>query len=49
VRVEARLTGAGPDELAIGMEMELTVVPLRTGDGGEEIVVPAFRPVGAQG
>jgi uncharacterized OB-fold protein len=46
VRVEARLTAAA-EELRIGMEMELTVVPLWTGDGGEEIVVPAFRPVAA--
>lgn len=48
VRVEARLNGAPADDLRIGMEMELTVVPLRTGDGGEEIVVPAFRPVTAK-
>jgi uncharacterized OB-fold protein len=45
VRVEARLTGATADDLRIGMEMELTVVPLRDGAGGEEVVVPAFRPV----
>jgi uncharacterized protein len=48
VRVEARLVGVPPEELRIGMEMELTVVPLRTGESGEEIVVPAFRPVPAQ-
>lgn len=48
VRVEARLTGLPAEELRIGMELELTVVPLRTGDGGQEVVVPAFRPVPAR-
>jgi uncharacterized OB-fold protein len=47
VRVEARLVGVPFDELRIGMEMELTVAVLRTGDDGRDVVVPAFRPVAA--
>lgn len=45
VKVEARLTEADPDRLAQGMEMELTVVPFRTDDEGNEVVSFAFRPV----
>jgi uncharacterized protein len=45
LRVEARLTEADPDRLAIGMPMELVLVPA---PGGEEsgVVTFAFRPVG---
>ncbi len=46
VRVETRLTESDPDALAIGMEMELTLVPFRTDDDGNEVVTFAFRPVG---
>ncbi len=46
VKVETRLTGAGPDELVPGMEMELELVPFRTDDDGNEVVTFAFRPVG---
>jgi uncharacterized OB-fold protein len=46
VKVETRLTVADPAALEIGMEMELTVVPFRTDDDGNEIVGFAFRPVG---
>jgi uncharacterized OB-fold protein len=46
VKVETRLTVADPEALEIGMEMELTVVPFRTDDDGNEIVSFAFRPVG---
>jgi uncharacterized OB-fold protein len=46
VKVEARLTEADPAKLAPGMEMELTLVPLRTDDDGNEVVTFAFRPVG---
>jgi uncharacterized protein len=46
VKVETRLTVADPEVLEIGMEMELTVVPFRTDDDGNEIVSFAFRPVG---
>ena len=45
VKVEARLTEADPDKLEIGMEMELTLVPLATDDDGNEIITFAFRPI----
>jgi uncharacterized OB-fold protein len=47
VKVETRLTESSPDALSIGMEMELTLVPFRTDDDGDEVVTFAFRPVGA--
>jgi uncharacterized OB-fold protein len=46
VKVEARLTEASPDALRVGMDMELTLVPFRTDDDGNEVVTFAFRPVG---
>jgi len=46
VKVETRLTEAGPDALTAGMEMELVVVPFRTDDEGNEVMTFAFRPVG---
>lgn len=45
VKVETRLTESDPDVLTIGMEMELTLVPFRTDDDGNEVVTFAFRPV----
>ncbi len=42
VRVEARLTESDPARLRIGMEMELTLIPV---PGGEHAVTFAFRPV----
>jgi uncharacterized OB-fold protein len=45
VRVETRLTEAEPDALTTGMDMELTVIPLRTDDDGNEVVTFAFQPV----
>jgi uncharacterized OB-fold protein len=48
VRVEARLVDVAPSQLRIGMELELTVIPLWKGESGEEILVPAFRPVAAE-
>jgi uncharacterized protein len=45
VKVETRLTEAGPDVLRLGMEMELVVVPFRIDDDGNEVVTFAFRPV----
>lgn len=48
VKVEARLTEADPDRLRIGMEMELTIVPLNHDEDGNEIVTYAFRPVAAE-
>jgi uncharacterized OB-fold protein len=47
LRVEARLTVAEPDQLQIGMPMELTLVPA---PGGEEgTVTYAFGPVAEVG
>ena len=44
-KVETRLTENDPAKLRIGMEMELTLVPLaRTGDG-DTVMTFAFRPV----
>jgi uncharacterized OB-fold protein len=45
VKVETRLTEADPAALHLGMEMELVLVPFRTGDDGDEVVTFAFRPV----
>jgi uncharacterized OB-fold protein len=45
VKVETRLTSADPAALAIGMEMELVLVPFRTDDEGNEILTFAFGPV----
>jgi uncharacterized OB-fold protein len=45
VKVETRLTESDPDVLTIGMDMELTLVPFRTDEDGNEVVTFAFRPV----
>jgi uncharacterized OB-fold protein len=42
VRVEARLTESDPEHLAIGMPMELTLVPV---PGAHEKLTFAFRPL----
>jgi uncharacterized OB-fold protein len=47
LRVEARLTESDPARLRIGMEMELVLVPLCTGDDGATVVTYAFAPVDA--
>jgi uncharacterized OB-fold protein len=44
VIVESLLTEDDPDALAIGMPMELVIVPFPTDDGGPELVTFAFRP-----
>jgi uncharacterized protein len=44
VKVETRLTEADPEQLEIGMQMELVVVPFRA-DDTDEVVTFAFRPV----
>jgi uncharacterized OB-fold protein len=44
VKVESRLTESDPHVLEAGMEMELTLVPFRTDDDGNEVVTFAFRP-----
>ncbi|MGI9578810.1 MAG: Zn-ribbon domain-containing OB-fold protein, partial [Microthrixaceae bacterium] len=43
--VETRITLANPDDLEIGMELELVVEPLFVNDGGDEVVTFAFGPV----
>ena len=45
IKVESRLTESDPGSLTTGMEMELTVVPFRTDDDGNEVMTFAFRPV----
>ena len=45
-RVQAILLG-GPDDLRIGMEMELDLESLRTDGDGSEVVIFRFRPVEA--
>jgi uncharacterized protein len=45
VRVEGRLTERDPERLAIGMEMEVTLVPA---PGGGDAVTFAFRPRDAE-
>jgi uncharacterized OB-fold protein len=47
VKVEARLTVADPEQLRIGMEMELVIEPIGSDDEGNEIVTFAFAPVAA--
>lgn len=45
VKVETRLTEADAAKLAIGMDMELVLVPFRTDADGNEVMSFAFRPV----
>ena len=47
VRVETRLTST--EDLRIGIDMELVLVPFRTDDNGNEVVSFAFRPVEGTG
>nr|WP_007507312.1 OB-fold domain-containing protein [Pseudofrankia sp. EUN1h] len=44
--VQGRLTEADPARLAIGQEMELTVVPYTTRPDGTEVLTFAFTPTG---
>jgi len=44
-RIQSILMG-GPDDFAIGMEMEIDLETLRTTSDGDEIVIYRFRPVG---
>lgn len=44
VRVESRLTVADPEQLRIGMPVELVVVPFAK-DGDEDLLTFAFAPV----
>jgi uncharacterized protein len=45
VKVEARLTVADPEQLQIGMELELAIVPFRVDPDGTEVLTFAFAPV----
>ena len=45
MKVEARLTETDPEQLALGTEMELVLVPFGTDDDGNEVVTFAFQPV----
>ena len=47
VKVETRLTTADPAALKIGMDMDLTFIPLFTDDDGNEVVTFAFAPASA--
>ena len=44
VLVESRLTVADPEQLHIGDELELVIVPFRRDAEGNELVTFAFRP-----
>jgi uncharacterized OB-fold protein len=44
VKVESRLTTADANALQHGMELELTLVPLRTDEDGNEVMTFAFGP-----
>jgi uncharacterized OB-fold protein len=48
VKVEVRLTESNPERLAIGMNMELVLVPFYTADDGNDVVTFAFQPVEGQ-
>ena len=45
VRVEARLHAERPEDLRIGMPMELVIEPFRRDDQGRDVMIYAFRPV----
>lgn len=45
VRVETRLTVADPEQLEIGMALEMVLEPLYVNEEGDEVVTFAFAPV----
>jgi uncharacterized OB-fold protein len=47
LKVETLLVGAAPEQLRIGMEMELAIVPFASSVSDEPMVTYAFRPTGA--
>jgi uncharacterized OB-fold protein len=49
VRVEARLTESDPTKLGFGIDVELRIVPFRTEQNGDEVMVYAFAPVASGG
>ena len=44
MRVEARLTVGTPEELEIGMNMEIAAHTLTTDDDGNDVITYAFAP-----
>jgi uncharacterized protein len=49
VKVETLLVDAPPEQLRIGMEMELAIIPFASSVSDEPMVTYAFRPVRATG
>ena len=49
LRVEARLRENRPEQLAIGMPMQLAIVPFRVDESGNEIMVFTFQRAQAEG
>jgi len=47
-RVQSILSG-GPDDFAIGMEVEIDLETLRTDAAGDEVVIYRFRPLAGSG
>jgi uncharacterized OB-fold protein len=45
VRVESRLLPNKPEDLQIGMPMQLDIVPFRTDDNGDQIMTFSFSAV----
>ncbi|MBT5103177.1 MAG: DNA-binding protein [Porticoccaceae bacterium] len=45
VRVEARLQANSPEDLQIGMPMQLDIIPFRTEENGEQKMTFSFSPV----
>ena len=46
VIVEARLANVAFEDIAIGMPLELTLIPLDP-DAPDSVIIPAFEPIGA--
>ena len=44
IMVESRLEGVDPEDLKIGMEMELSIDPFVKNEDGEELMMFSFRP-----
>tara|TARA_B100001059_G_scaffold21924_1_gene17565 strand:+ start:452 stop:862 length:411 start_codon:yes stop_codon:yes gene_type:complete len=44
IMVESRLEGVNPEDLEIGMEMELSIDPFVKNEDGEELMMFSFRP-----
>ena len=44
VKVESRLVDCDPEDLKIGMEMELVITKFKEDDAGNDVMMFAFRP-----